>query len=294
MNTPYADTSPSQTACLAIARALKFNGNVAIQSCGVAKISGEHLLVKDNMLLVVLEGRLRIRYGKAAYAVESGHMALLRKDILVKYSTSSQSGYHDNTNFIMIYFEDVILKEFVKLTHLTLLPPKQLSSVTMASVGTRLLKVINSLDTYFSEPESTDEYLIKIKLLELLFNLAQAESAVLPQLLDLRPHFRPDITSTIEDHVMTPMSLTQLAALSGRSLSSFKRDFFAIYNMPPSTWVRLRRLDKARELLLNTTMTVTDVCYTLGFENLAHFSRLFKSYFGYPPSKARRTTLKVA
>jgi transcriptional regulator GlxA family with amidase domain len=71
--------------------------------------------------------------------------------------------------------------------------------------------------------------------------------------------------------------------LSGRSLSSFRRDFFAIYNMPPSQWIRLKRLEKARGLLISATMSVTDICYTTGFENIAHFSRLFKSHFGYCP-----------
>jgi transcriptional regulator GlxA family with amidase domain len=112
--------------------------------------------------------------------------------------------------------------------------------------------------------------------------------------MDLRPHFHADISATVENNLMNSMSLTQLAVLSGRSLSSFKRDFLAIYNMPPSAWFRQRRLEKARELLLNTTMTVTDVCYTLGFENLAHFSRLFKSNFGYSPSKSKHATLQVA
>ena len=109
------------------------------------------------------------------------------------------------------------------------------------------------------------------------------------QLMDLRQQFRTDITSTVEDNIMNSLSLNQLAVLSGRSLSSFRRDFLAIYNMPPSQWIRQRRLDKARELLLNTTMTITDVCYTLGFENLAHFSRLFKSCFGHSPTEFKLT-----
>lgn len=251
-------------------------------------------MVKDNILLVVLNGCLQVRYGTTTNTIGKGYMALLRKDILVEFSGALQPGCHGTIDYMMIYFKDDILKEFVKLTQLSVLTPERSSAVTMDSVDVRLLKVIDSLESYFIESENIDEYLTRIKLLELLFNLVQAESIVLPQLMDLRPHFRADITATVEDHVMSPMSLTQLATLSGRSLSSFKRDFFAIYNMPPSTWVRLRRLEKARELFLNTTMTVTDVCYTLGFENLAHFSRIFKNHFGYPPSKARRTTLKVA
>lgn len=294
MNMPEINTSLCQTKCLSSVRTLKINGYNAIQSFSAAEVGVGSLLVKDNVLLVVLHGCLRIRYGTTAYTIAKDHMALLRKDILIEFSEASQPGRPDTIDYMMIYIREDILKEFVKLTRLSVPPPAQPTAVTMDSLDIRLLKVIDSLESYFSEAGSIDEYLTRIKLLELLFNLLQAESIVLPQLMDLRTHFRADITSTVEEHVMSAMSLSQLAELSGRSLSSFKRDFFAIYNMPPSTWVRLRRLEKARELFLNTTMTVTDVCYTLGFENLAHFSRVFKSHFGYPPSKARKTTLKVA
>jgi AraC-like DNA-binding protein len=57
--------------------------------------------------------------------------------------------------------------------------------------------------------------------------------------------------------------------------------------MPPSQWIRQKKLDKARELLISTTMTVTDICYTTGFESVAHFSRLFKSQYGYCPTEFR-------
>ncbi len=79
-----------------------------------------------------------------------------------------------------------------------------------------------------------------------------------------------------------------LAYLSGRSPSSFKRDFQAIYNISPSRWIRERRLKKAKELLSNTELSVTDVCYMTGFENMSHFSKVYKSYYGHSPSSQRK------
>ncbi|WP_260845799.1 AraC family transcriptional regulator [Paenibacillus sp. Y412MC10] len=76
--------------------------------------------------------------------------------------------------------------------------------------------------------------------------------------------------------------------MSGRSLAAFKRDFQAIYNTSPLKWVRNRRLDKAKELLAETVLSVTDVCFSTGFENIAHFSKVFKERFGLPPSEFRR------
>lgn len=103
-------------------------------------------------------------------------------------------------------------------------------------------------------------------MLELLFDLTNADKNVLVQLLQLSQVTRKNITTTMGENLLTPVSLNELAYLSGRSLSSFKRDFLATY-----------------KLLANTTMSVTDVCYTTGFENIAHFYIFFKSHFSYKP-----------
>jgi transcriptional regulator GlxA family with amidase domain len=104
----------------------------------------------------------------------------------------------------------------------------------------------------------------------------------------LRDNFHASISATVEQNILKSISLYQLAVLSGRSLSSFRRDFLAIYNMPPSQWIRQKRLEKAKELLTSTSLSVTDICYDTGFENIAHFSKIFKSQFGYCPTDFRQ------
>lgn len=272
------------------ANILTFNGDLAIRSSAGAEITGNPVLVKDRTLLFVTKGCLEITHGTANYLIGQNQMALLKRDILVKYNPSPQS-LVDETQLITVFLKEHLLKDFIKLARLSVFPPARSTDVTVDEIDRALLKFLDSLQLYF-EYERIDENITRIKLLELLFNLARKQGAVLQQLMDLRPHFRADITATVEDHLMDSMSLPELAASSGRSLSSFKRDFVAIYNMSPSKWLRQRRLEKAGELFRNTTMTVTDVCYTLGFENLTHFSRLFKAHFGYPPSRFRTTTIE--
>jgi len=88
----------------------------------------------------------------------------------------------------------------------------------------------------------------------------------------------------VEDNYTSPISLEELAYLSGRSLFSFKRDFQQIYGSTPARWIREKRLAKARQMLQSSQMSVADVAYSLGFENPTHFSRIFKQQYGIPPS----------
>lgn len=245
---------------------------------------------EENTLLFILDGTLRFRFGKAEYTAGANQMAFLKKDIRVEYAADTSADSRC-ARYIRIYLKEDVVKEFLTLATVAIRTGEQSQPVLVGRLDEALLLFVESLQPYFVDPAKVQSALTKIKLLELLFNLSRVDSDVLTQLVDLRPQHRADITTTVEDNITKPLSLHQLAFLTGRSVSSFRRDFLAIYNMPPSQWMRQRRLEKARELLLNTTMTVTDVCYTLGFETLPHFSRLFKSHFGHSPSELKGTAL---
>ena len=268
-------------------KTLMLNGHSAIESCsGNDKKHGSHF-IEESMLILIREGTLKLKHGNVDYDLHKNQVAFLRKNILVEHPSVGQSDDTQEVKFVRVYLKNHIVKEFLKHKKFYISTHGESSPITIENTDIRLQKYLDSLDPYFAEPEKSDDLLTKIKLLELLFNVAQSNNKILTQLMDMRDHFRTNITTTIEENIMNSLSLSQLADLSGRSLSSFRRDFMAIYKVPPSQWVRQKRLEKALELLRNTTMTVTDVCYTLGFENLAHFSPLFKSYFGIPPSRSK-------
>ena len=269
-------------------KSLVMNGHKAIELYKSNESMSGTLFIEDNILLFVTEGGIDIKYGKLSYAIEKNQMVFLKKDILIEYQTGNCCMENQWKNeFILVSLKNDLVKEFTKMAELLLLPKCEASCVTVNTACLQLSKYIDSLQLYFIQPKKIECSLIKIKLFELLFYLADSDNQILAQVLDLREHYRNNITNTVEENIMNSLSLSQLAVLAGRSLSSFRRDFLAIYNMPPSQWIRNKRLEKAQELLSSTSMTITDICYTLGFENIAHFSRLFKSQFGSPPSEFR-------
>ncbi len=288
MQTLSTKTFAGLEASSANKKSLLMNGYKAIETYSCYQSMAGTLFLEENILLFVIEGTIKIQHGNLNYDIEKNQMAFLKKDILIEYLTGNNPLENEMKNeFILVSLKYDLVKEFTKMALLTLKPKSDTSFVTVNTAGQQLLKCIDSLQPYFIQPEKVECSLIKIKLFELLFYLAGSDNQILEQVLDLREHYRNNITNTVEENIMNSLSLNQLAVLTGRSLSSFRRDFLAIYNMPPSLWIRKKRLQKAQELLLSTTMTVTDICYTLGFENIAHFSRLFKSQFKYPPSEFR-------
>ncbi|WP_165755689.1 helix-turn-helix domain-containing protein [Ruminiclostridium hungatei] len=47
-------------------------------------------------------------------------------------------------------------------------------------------------------------------------------------------------------------------------------------------------MDRARELLRNTSISVTDICFMTGFENITPFSRAFKERYGSSPISCKQ------
>jgi transcriptional regulator GlxA family with amidase domain len=75
------------------------------------------------------------------------------------------------------------------------------------------------------------------------------------------------------------------------SRSQLYRKFRALTDTTVHHFIRNLRLAKARELLLSTSLNVTEVALEAGFKNLSHFSKVFMETFGASPSQFRQEQL---
>ncbi|KRE35002.1 helix-turn-helix domain-containing protein [Paenibacillus sp. Soil724D2] len=265
-------------------KVLKLKGLTVIESCTNTVGKQGSMFLEDYLLMVVLNGTYTVRYGDQVYIAHKHEMVLLQKSIVIEYEKSGEPNQAYLLEYMMFFLKDELLKDFIKMADIQSVQPTALVPIFVNPISERLLTYLGSLKPYFNEPDNIEDGLIKIKLLELLFDLSHANGNIMQQLLQLKQPVRSDISTVVEQNILNPVSVNDLAYLSGRSLSSFKRDFQTIYNTSPSLWIRQKRLEKARELLTHSAMSVTDVCFTTGFENVAHFSRVFKEHFGYTPS----------
>lgn len=80
---------------------------------------------------------------------------------------------------------------------------------------------------------------------------------------------------------------TELAELSGQSVSAFSRYFRRHTGMPFVQYVNRLRIDLACQLLLSGKLSITDICYQVGFNNLSNFNRQFLLLKEMSPSRWR-------
>jgi AraC-like DNA-binding protein len=86
-----------------------------------------------------------------------------------------------------------------------------------------------------------------------------------------------------------PASIAELAREAGLSTAHFITQYSALFGETPLQCRTRARLDRAREMLLATGESATQIGLALGFESPGSFSRLFTRHFGVPPRSFRRT-----
>lgn len=91
----------------------------------------------------------------------------------------------------------------------------------------------------------------------------------------------------MQEHFREPLTMEQLAALSGFSKYHFSREFKRLTGFPPGEYLIRLRLDQAKILLGNTSLPVWQVAAMSGIENEAYFSRLFRARLGMTPGAFR-------
>lgn len=93
--------------------------------------------------------------------------------------------------------------------------------------------------------------------------------------------------ATIHQNIYNDISIEELANMTNRSLTSFKKEFRRIFNAPPHKWIIAQRLERARIMLASTSLTVSEVGAECAFTNISHFIKLFKQRFHATPAAFR-------
>jgi AraC-like DNA-binding protein len=85
-----------------------------------------------------------------------------------------------------------------------------------------------------------------------------------------------------------PLDLAALAREAGYSRFHFHRAFAAAYGETPRAYLVRRRLERAKTLLRVANLSVTEICFLVGFESLGSFSALFRRVVGQTPTAYRQ------
>ena len=107
--------------------------------------------------------------------------------------------------------------------------------------------------------------------------------------------FLDKITKVIEANISNEQfGVSELAGKMAMSRSNLLRKVKKMTSLSVSQFINQVRLNKAMEMLNETSMTVSEISYEVGFSSPSYFIKCFRDHYGYPPGEAgkRNTVVK--
>ncbi len=245
---------------------------------------------EHNYIYYVISGEKTIHTPGKSWNLRSGSAVFVKKGACVV-----EQFFREPFCIVVFILPDSFIKTFLEEHARILKMPVLNTSADDLVIPMDADEVMNafyqSVLSYFTSETNPNENLIELKFKELLMNIVTNPSnhQLIAYMQSLMGPGASDIRRVMEMNYAYNLQLEEYAQLCNRSLSTFKRDFKIVYNMPPGKWLIQRRLEMARLLLIETDRAVADVCLECGFENNTHFSKAFRQRFGVSPMQYRKT-----
>ncbi|MBW1294454.1 helix-turn-helix domain-containing protein [Aquimarina litoralis] len=237
----------------------------------------------STLLLYTQIGTLHVQIGDKKFDIRKGQFALLRKYTEAKlYKTlDEEMGFAKTYGF-------GLTNDFIeRVIHEIALPKIKSTTEAFFDVPNtqKLNSLMLSLIEYIDNGEEIDIDTIESKTLEALRAIAEANTDLLKIFKEFSNNERVSIEKIMKHNFLYNIPLETIAKQSGRSLSTFHREFKTIFNETPHRWIMKQRLYHARNLMKVERMKPSNVYLESGFEDLAHFSKSFKKQFNITPSE---------
>lgn len=245
-------------------------------------IEGE-IFIKQHVFDYIIAGTSEAHFGGKSYLFKAGDFRFAAKNRLSKFIKHPPEGGEYRSVSICIDQDTLLeMKDHYQ-------PDKNIhhtyDNVFLLTPNKVFHNYIDSLLPYLENSHHITGDLVKIKVKEAVLIFLQSNPRLKNILFDFSEPGKIDLEAYMNEHYQYNGDLQHFAYLTGRSLSTFKRDFEKIYQTTPNKWLLQKRLEDAHYLIKEKKMRSTDVYLDVGFKDYSHFSVAFKKVYGKAPSQ---------
>lgn len=238
----------------------------------------------DHLLVWLISGETKIIQADESFVFGAGSTFLIPRNQLATIINIPKEGLPHKA--VAMHLSTKRLREFYSQenTCLKTTTPKIFSF----NKHPLMESCLASLIPYFEIQENFPENIASLKITEAISILRTIDKEIDAILANFEEPYKIDLIAFMEKNFMFNMSLEKFGYLTGRSLTTFKRDFYKTFSATPQRWLTKKRLELAHYQLTAKNRKPVEVYYETGFENLSHFSFAFKKQFGYSPTELQK------
>lgn len=248
-----------------------------------------NLFTHYNEIVYTLSGKKTMHHRERSWHLTENSSLFIRK------TAYTQEMYDvGGWEVLAFIFNDDILRqvyrEFKQHLPARSFPPVTPDMFIDVSVSETTRTFFYSILPYFEQKVPPAEQLLELKFKELLFNVLSdpANTALHAYINSIEDQHKTPLWEIMETNYTYNLSIAEFARMAQRSVAAFNREFREYYHTSPAKWLIQKRLEYAKTLLDSSKKNITEIAYASGFENLTHFSRVFKEKYGASPLQHRK------
>ncbi len=248
-----------------------------------------NLYTHYNKIIYVLNGKKAIHHCGKSWLLNEDSAYLIRKT-----AYNQERFYDQEWEVLCFYLPDEyvrqVYKEYRSQLPVANLPKPTCDMLIEIQVNEATRAFFYSILPYLTQQLQPSESLLELKFRELIFNILSnpANSNFLTYVNSISDCTKPLLQEIMEANYTFNLSLAEFARIAHRSLASFKRDFKESFDTTPGKWLTEKRLEYAKLMLNTSKKRINEIAGESGFENVTHFSRVFKDRFGLSPLNYRK------
>src|ERR1700744_5724414 len=247
-------------------------------TCSEEKYYSNELVVQKNTLIRMLSGEMHITLPGRTLVIDAGDTIFFPRFELAKVKKLPKDGRPYKS--VAIYFSPDAVQHYLTRHHIKPELQKERPGIQLMAKHPLLDSLFNSLLPYFELENQLPKDITEGKVNEAFSILKLIDDRLFQTLANQEEPGKINLTEFMERNFMFNMPLEQFSYLSGRSLTTFKRDFKKAFTDSPQRWLTQKRLEFAYTQLTENGRHASDVYLDAGFENLSHFSYAFKKKYG--------------
>lgn len=252
-------------------------------TCSEATFYNTEIIAEEHSIVRVLSGELKVIQSNKTYVFGVGETYLFPRNRLATLIKSQKDGLPYKA--IVVKLTQDVLRVFYEQKKIQVNLVSKTDCIIPLPKSLLLDSFFSSMLPYFDLDYKLPQELSQLKIQEAITVLRSINKDIDNVLSDFSEPHKINIVEFMEHNYMFNMPIEKFGYLTGRSLTTFKRDFKKAFNTTPQKWLTEKRLELARYQLIKKHRKPIDVFYEVGFENLSHFSFAFKKQFGQSPTE---------
>ena len=217
-----------------------------------------------------LFGRFRVSWPGGSIEEKPGNLYLLPAGTPLKFSDITP------TTHIWAHFFSRHLQTLLLLSSPRVIPAEE--------------SQLAAMDHIYGNIENADSFCsanhLHCLLSELLMPFLEQMADNLPRNIPVSEFSR--VINYIDAQLNRDIEVAELSSIVNLPRAEFSAAFRQAFGIPPKQFISLRRITRARELLLESSFSIKEIALRCGYQDEFFFHRIFKKYTGIPPARYRK------